>query len=75
MRLGLEFIINRNGEITAVNVIEPTGHLDADELGVGLIRKAGPFAPIPQHIPHDQIPLTFYIIFNSTQSRVLFSYS
>jgi TonB family protein len=75
MRLGLEFIINRNGELTAVHVIEPTGHLDADELGISLIRKAAPFAPIPQHIQYDQIPLTFYIIFNSTQSRLFFSYS
>ena len=50
-RLLLVFTLDRSGAVTAIRILDPSGHAILDDEACRAVRAAAPFPPFPEHVP------------------------
>ena len=58
------FVIQRNGELTDIHVVESSGHRRLDEAALKTLRRVTPFERIPDAIDRERWPITVPIAFS-----------
>jgi len=60
----VSFVIQRNGELTDLNVVESSGHRRLDEAALETLQRVSPFDKIPEAIDREQWPISVPIAFS-----------
>ncbi|MEL6927629.1 MAG: energy transducer TonB [Cyanobacteria bacterium J06600_6] len=55
----LRFNIEKNGQVTGLNVVQSSGIAEVDRESLEAIEKSAPFAPLPANFPLDSLEITF----------------
>jgi len=58
------FVIQRNGELTDIHIVESSGHQRLDEAAIKTLRRVTPFRRIPEAIDRERWPITVPIAFS-----------
>ncbi len=58
-RTRVQFRVDRQGQLVALQVLERSGNEIADQAAVRAVRAAAPFAPLPQNAPEDLLIVNF----------------
>jgi len=60
----VSFVIQRNGELTDLSIVESSGHRRLDEAALKTLQRASPFDKIPEAIDREQWPISVPIAFS-----------
>lgn len=60
----LKFVILNNGESKDIKIIHSSGYKILDKEALDTIRRANPFLPLPEQIPHDVVTIYVSIVFS-----------
>jgi protein TonB len=71
-QLLLLFVLQRSGQVKGVEFLRPSGFEVLDRHAWDAVVKAGPFDPIPSHIPQDELRIRarFTYILDTERQRV-----
>jgi len=58
-RTRVQFRVNRQGEITSLQLLEASGNTLADQAAIQAVRAAAPFAPLPANATEDTLIVNF----------------
>jgi TonB family protein len=58
-RTVIAFVINKGGDISDLQVIQPSGSATMDQEAIDAIRRAAPFAPLPADYPENMVMIHF----------------
>jgi len=60
----VSFVIQRNGELTDLSIVESSGHRRLDEAALKTLQRVSPFEKIPEAIDREQWPISVPIAFS-----------
>jgi TonB family protein len=63
-RTVVEFVITRSGQISTPQTVQTSGSDKVDQEAKAAIRRAAPFAPLPENYPHDMLMINFGFTIN-----------
>jgi len=58
-RTRIQFHVNRQGEVTSLQLLEASGNTLADQAAIQAVRAAAPFAPLPSNTPENTLIVNF----------------
>ena len=58
-RTRIQFRVNRQGEVTSLQLLEASGNTLADQAAIQAVRAAAPFAPLPANATEDTLIVNF----------------
>jgi periplasmic protein TonB len=58
-RTRIQFRVDRQGQVTGLQILEPSGNTVADQAAMQAVRAAAPFAPLPQNATEDTLIVNF----------------
>ena len=61
VEMTIHFRIASNGELTEVEIVEPSGHPSFDLAGLRAVRLASPLPPLPKSFPHSSLGVNLII--------------
>ena len=67
----LRIVINRQGTVDSVELLQSSGSRDLDEEAVRAVRKGAPYGPLPAAYPHPQLNIMAYFRY-SLSRRVIY---
>ncbi len=60
----IHFTVNRSGQVSNLEIAQPSGFRVTDEAALKAIKRAGPFAPLPTTYTADYIDIQFTFVIN-----------
>ena len=55
----IEFIVNKNGRVSKLKIIESSGSLELDRIAKEIIKEASPFPSPPIYLGKDKVKVCF----------------
>jgi len=65
----IEFIVNKNGRVSKLKIIESSGSLELDRIAKEIIKEASPFPSPPIYLGKDKVKVTIPIIFEPLSKK------
>ncbi len=72
MEVSIRCIIQKDGEVTDIAIIESSGNEKYDQIALKLLRQSSPLPPLPNHLKMDKFPITLTFSFKASNAATNF---